>query len=68
MCKRLMCFIPFFLVLALTGNVLADLIDHWKFDEGSGNTAINSVAGGVDGTINGATWISDPVQRCSAEL
>ena len=62
MCKRLMCFIPFFLVLALTGNVLADLIDHWKFDEGSGNTAINSVAGGVDGTINGATWISDPVQ------
>ena len=60
MCKRLMCLTSFLLVLALTGNALADLIDHWKFDGGSGNTAINSVAGGVDGTINGATWFSDP--------
>jgi hypothetical protein len=49
----------FLLVLGATSNALADLVDHWKFDEGSGTTALNSVVGGTDGTINGATWVND---------
>ncbi|MHC4226205.1 MAG: LamG domain-containing protein [Planctomycetota bacterium] len=60
MYRKFICPVTFILVLGITDNALADLIDHWKFDEGSGNTAINNVASGIDGTINGATWVSDP--------
>jgi len=60
MFRRFICLVTLILVLGITGNSLADLIDHWRLDEGSGDTAINSVAGGVDGTINGATWASEP--------
>ena len=48
------------LVLGIAGNASADLVDHWRLDEGSGDTAFNSVAGGVDGAINGAIWANDP--------
>jgi hypothetical protein len=30
----------------------ADLLGHWKLDEGSGYTVYNSVSGGTDGTID----------------
>ncbi len=60
MYRKFICPVTFILVLGIADNALADLVDHWKFDEGSGNTAINNVAGGIDGTINGATWVSDP--------
>ncbi|MGN7614069.1 LamG-like jellyroll fold domain-containing protein [Magnetococcales bacterium HHB-1] len=33
------------------------LSGYWRFNEGSGTTLKNSVTGGVDGAINGATWI-----------
>lgn len=33
----------------------ASAIHQWKFDEGSGTTAADSI-GGADGTINNATW------------
>ena len=36
----------------------ADAIGIWKLDEGSGTTAYNQ-GDGPDGTISGATWISD---------
>ncbi len=62
MCKKLIYLVSFVLVLGISSNTLADLVDHWKFDEGSGTTAFNSVAGGTDGTINGATWANDPVR------
>ncbi|NOR67202.1 MAG: hypothetical protein GQ528_07585, partial [Woeseiaceae bacterium] len=48
------------LVLGIASNALADLVDHWRLDEGSGDTAFNSVTGGVDGTISGATWANEP--------
>lgn len=32
------------------------LVGHWKFDEGSGTTAIDS-AGGADGTISGPSYV-----------
>ncbi|MHC4625673.1 MAG: LamG domain-containing protein [Planctomycetota bacterium] len=60
MFRRFICMVTLTLVLGIAGNTLADLIDHWRLDEGSGETAINSVAGGVDGTINGATWANEP--------
>ncbi|KPL22057.1 MAG: hypothetical protein AMJ75_08800, partial [Phycisphaerae bacterium SM1_79] len=35
----------------------ADLIGHWKFDDGSGNTAADSSGYGNDGTVCGTpTW------------
>jgi hypothetical protein len=59
---KLMCLVSCVLVLGVAGNALADLVDHWKFDDGSGTTAFNSVAGGTDGTIDGATWVNDPTR------
>jgi len=36
---------------------LIDVTSYWKFDEGSGTIAIDSV-GGDNGTIHGASWIA----------
>jgi len=49
-----------FLVLNWAAIARADLVGHWKFDEGAGTTAYNSISSGVNGTIDGATWINDP--------
>jgi hypothetical protein len=62
MCRKLICLVSFVLVLGVASNALADLVDHWKFDEGSGTTAFNNVAGGTNGTIDGATWVNDPIR------
>ena len=43
------------IVLSLAGNVSADMVAHWTFDEDAGLTAYDS-AGDNDGTIHGATW------------
>jgi hypothetical protein len=56
MCKKLIYLVSFILVLSMAGNATADLILHWKFDEGSGTTAHDSSGNGHDGTIEGATW------------
>lgn len=42
-------------VICMAGSVSADMIAHWTFDEGSGQTLHDSV-GGNNGTIYGATW------------
>lgn len=42
-------------VISMAGSVSADMIAHWTFDEGSGQTAYDS-AGSNNGTIYGATW------------
>jgi len=62
MCRKLIYLFSFVLVLAVVGEASADLVDHWKFDEGSGTAAFNNVAGGTDGTIDGATWVNDPIR------
>jgi hypothetical protein len=41
-------------------DVIDGLVSHWKFDEGSGSTAYDSV-GNNDGTISGATWTSGQI-------
>jgi hypothetical protein len=42
-------------VISLAGSASADMIAHWTFDEGSGQTLHDS-AGSNNGTIYGATW------------
>ncbi|MDH7600381.1 MAG: hypothetical protein QHH07_12235, partial [Sedimentisphaerales bacterium] len=39
--------------LGLVPDVYASLVAHWKFDEGAGNLAADSVGGGGDGTLVG---------------
>ena len=41
----------------------ADLIHHWSFSEGSGNTTNDSI-GDADLTIEGATWVDCPTGKC----
>ena len=43
--------------LALSSQANSDLVGHWKFEEGSGNTAYDSSAYGNNGTIYGATYV-----------
>ncbi|MFB0552754.1 MAG: LamG-like jellyroll fold domain-containing protein [Phycisphaerae bacterium] len=56
MCSKFIYLISFVLVLAVVGEASAELVGHWKFDEGSGNIAVDVSGYGNDGTINGATW------------
>ncbi|MHC4156530.1 MAG: LamG-like jellyroll fold domain-containing protein, partial [Planctomycetota bacterium] len=42
------------------GKLGSGLVGHWKFDEGSGNTAYDS-AGNNNGTIHGAKWTKSKV-------
>ncbi|MHC4537605.1 MAG: LamG domain-containing protein, partial [Planctomycetota bacterium] len=55
MCKKLIYLVVFVLVLGVAGNASADLVAHWKLDEGSGNTVYDSGTSGNDGTFE-----SDP--------
>ena len=49
----------FVVVLSVAGNVSADLVGYWKFDEGSGNKAYDSSDYGNDGTIDGIpNWVA----------
>jgi len=46
------------LMLVAAGNVSAELVAHWKFDDGAGNTATDSVGNAHPGTIGGtANWV-----------
>ncbi len=56
MSKKLIYLVSSVLVLSMSVNASADLIAHWRFDEGSGSTATD-IAGNNDGTLEGdATW------------
>jgi len=58
MCRKLIYLFSFVLVLSIAGNVSADLVGYWKFDEGSGTTAYDSSGNGLDGTLNGdPQWV-----------
>ena len=59
MCRRLVYIVSLVVVLSMAGNTSADLILHWKFDEGSGTIAHDSSGNGHDGTLEGnATWVA----------
>ena len=59
MCRKSICIISFVAVLAVnfTSPASADLVGWWRFDDGSGTTAMDSSGNGNDGTLNGgAQW------------
>ncbi|MHC4147024.1 MAG: LamG domain-containing protein, partial [Planctomycetota bacterium] len=61
MCRKLACRMLYVLVLGmvLTSAAEADLVGWWRLDEGSGTTAMDSSAGGNDGTFSGSPqWVS----------
>ena len=61
MSKKLICLVSFVSVLglALTSTASADLVAHWKFDEGAGTTAFDSSVNGNDGTLEGnPQWVA----------
>ncbi|MHC4558288.1 MAG: LamG-like jellyroll fold domain-containing protein [Planctomycetota bacterium] len=60
MCRRLFYLISLVFVLSLMGGVCraADPVGWWKFDDGSGTTALDSSGNGNHGEIHGGTeWI-----------
>jgi len=58
MCRKLIHLFSLVLILSIGGNVWADLVGYWKFDEGSGTTAYDSSGNGLDGTLNGdPQWV-----------
>ncbi|MBN1806274.1 MAG: LamG domain-containing protein, partial [Sedimentisphaerales bacterium] len=58
MCKRLIYLSLFILVVCTVSTSQADLVGHWKLDDGSGTTVTDSSGNGNDGTIeNNPTWI-----------
>jgi len=58
MCKKLVCLASLLLVLVVTGSISAELVAHWKFDDGAGNTAEDSIDNAHPGTIGGtANWV-----------
>ncbi|MDT8301292.1 MAG: hypothetical protein RQ760_07385, partial [Sedimentisphaerales bacterium] len=60
MCRKLgypVLFVSMF-VFALTGTTKAELVGWWRFDEGSGTTAVDSSGNGNDGIFNGdPQWV-----------
>jgi len=62
MCRKVIYFVSFILVLNMAGNAKADLILHWRFDEGSGTTAYDSSGNGRDGTLVGdPKWVAGKI-------
>ena len=71
MCKKLIYFISFVLVLGMAADVanaqatVTDgLVGYWPLDEGAGDTAYDMSGMGHDGTLyNGVTWISQGFKK-----
>ena len=63
MAKRISGAIGLFLVLGLTTAAWADLVGHWKLDEGSGTTTKDASGNGNNGTIEGAVWVEGILGR-----
>jgi len=58
MCRKMIYLVSFILVLSVASSVCADLVGHWRLDDGSGTVAADSSGNGNEGTIvNNPTWI-----------
>jgi len=58
MCKKLIFSISLVIVIGTADAVKADLVAHWRLDEGSGTTASDASGNGNDGTLNGdPKWV-----------
>ena len=53
MCRNVTFLVFSVLVLSLAGHASAELVGYWKFDEGTGMTAVDSSGYGNDGTLKG---------------
>ncbi|MHC4071815.1 MAG: LamG-like jellyroll fold domain-containing protein, partial [Planctomycetota bacterium] len=51
MSKNLICLTPIILVLTIASVASAELVAHWRLDDGSGATAVDSSGNGHDGTL-----------------
>jgi len=59
MSKRLGCLIAFVLLVSIGSGASADLLVHWRLDEGSGTIAADSSGNGYDGTFTGEPqWVA----------
>ncbi len=57
MCRKLIYFISFVLMLSIAGTAKAELVGWWRLDDGSGTTAHDHSGNGNDGTlINNPVW------------
>ncbi|MBL7145546.1 MAG: hypothetical protein ISS76_15020 [Phycisphaerae bacterium] len=62
MSKKLIYFVSFILVLGLVSSVSAELVAHWRLDEGSGDTVIDLSGYGNDGAIEGdPQWVTGKI-------
>jgi len=62
MSKNLIYLTPIILVLSMARIASADLVAHWPFDEGSGDTAYDSSGSGHDGTLMGdPQWVAGKI-------
>jgi len=58
MYKKLIYLVTFVLVVGLVNSASADLVGHWRLDEGAGDTANDSSGNGNQGTLQGdPQWV-----------
>ena len=59
MSRKLICLVSLVLALYVTGNVSAELVSHWRLDDGSGLVARDAADNGNNGTLNGdCKWVA----------
>jgi hypothetical protein len=51
MCKSLIYLAPVILILSMSSIASAELVAHWRLDDGSGTVAVDSSGNGHDGTL-----------------
>ena len=62
MCRKLICLVSLAAVLSAAGTASAELVGWWRFDDGSGTTAMDSSGNGNDGALNGdAQWVDGQI-------
>jgi hypothetical protein len=60
MCKKLICLAFSILIAGVAGSAYADLVGHWKLNEGSGDTANDSSGYGNHGILQDNPDLPDP--------
>jgi len=61
--------IPFMLMLVLVSSVSAELVAHWKFDEGSGDTAFDSSGNNYHATlVDNPEWVTGRIGSFALNL
>jgi len=62
MSKKVIYPVSFILLLSVVSNASAELVAHWRFDEGSGTFASDTSGNGNDATVEGdAKWVAGQI-------